>query len=733
MKTIAKPINESTIQTCLNDLAHTLVQELAVAWKKTSIYGPSHPLASRALGRPFLTLDKLFRIKRFVNINVQQGQLFVLNIRLRESMFNRQVIQYMQVSDVHSLLFEQHMSIADFTKFVEGFVIRSMHTGSDNPLAAHLRRQKINTIEANSETSLRQFETHPQYRGDIDGDFSVRRFGLEQMPTDPTELASFFSDPDVAWETYAADFSKEVFAYLLPEKIAMLSPSALVAALKKLSERMESGDESAAAAQASFAQLARLIDSHPDHAAIVQSLDDLHIGDSTASDFPSLLTIRPEAGYKSIEGIMRDLFETPDGSYDSSAFTEVFGRVLKTAQAEKAQAVIIQLLEHLASTETDRRMTALTLLLHAIDLLDMDSDQHVLKFTINQAIAVVGERRESFEYSEILWRLAEKSLAHSRFDLVATITGGLVKRREMRGDVRIYNSVAVKKVFDSIDRPQVIESLVKEMVQAGQKYSRDIRNVLIDVGSEEVALALSTVIAHPSRSVRQQTLKILSELGRPACTVFSSILMDDAMFDREEGRHELPDSQWFVLRNSIFVLGSLGDQEGIAALRLRLSDSDVRIRREVVCALEKIKGEDACDLLLMMAGDPVPEIGEKALIAAGLIGHADMAPAFIDVATNIPGQAGHAMTALGKIGGEQAIDFLARVLKDDDLLGSMASSGLSRDSLRMSAVRALGAIGTEDAVARVGEFDQATSATRKIFFKGSPLTKAVSDIIDRRK
>ena len=77
------------------------------------------------------------------------------------------------------------------------------------------------------------------------------------------------------------------------------------------------------------------------------------------------------------------------------------------------------------------------------------------------------------------------------------------------------------------------------------------------------------------------------------------------MFARDPQRHELPDDKWYVVRNSIFVLGSLRDPGGVAALRARIDDHDIRVRREIVSALEKIGGDEALDCLTLMADDPI--------------------------------------------------------------------------------------------------------------------------------
>jgi hypothetical protein len=71
--TTPRPISESILKTDLNDLAHSLVRELAMAAKKISIYGRNHPVAEKAVAKPFVFLSQIFRLRRHGGINLQKG------------------------------------------------------------------------------------------------------------------------------------------------------------------------------------------------------------------------------------------------------------------------------------------------------------------------------------------------------------------------------------------------------------------------------------------------------------------------------------------------------------------------------------------------------------------------------------------------------------------------------------------------------------------------------------
>lgn len=92
MSTLSKPISEADLRTNLNHLAQVFIRELTMACRKVSIYGAAHPMALKAIERPFFALDPIFRFRNHVNINLHNGTLYVLNISLKKSVFSEEII-----------------------------------------------------------------------------------------------------------------------------------------------------------------------------------------------------------------------------------------------------------------------------------------------------------------------------------------------------------------------------------------------------------------------------------------------------------------------------------------------------------------------------------------------------------------------------------------------------------------------------------------------------------------
>jgi len=304
-------------------------------------------------------------------------------------------------------------------------------------------------------------------------------------------------------------------------------------------------------------------------------------------------------------------------------------------------------------------------------------------------------------------------------------------RKHIANGITVYDSVVIKKIIENINHKDFVAAMIHDMTDGDHMTTDYIKEVLMNTGGEEVALELSKIISHPDRFIRQLSLKILAKLGKSTLNVFSDILMDDIMFERDEGRRELSDEKWYVIRNSIYILGQIKDEDGIAPLRLRINDPDIRVRREIVAALEKIGGDDACDLLSLMAEDPDKEICDQAVLTLGLIGSRELTPLLINLIEHNTGLIISGIIALGKMGGDDAKEYLSKVLNNEEYLSELTAGKVSRQDTRLAAVNALGEIGDEIAIDKLKEFHRNLTTKEKLLLNISPINKAVKDILAR--
>ncbi len=737
MSRLCKPLNESTLNTSLNEIAHALLRELSMACKKVSIYGPDHPSADRAVEKPFFVFNEIFGFRKYANINLQNGQLFVLNIRVRDSVFSAEITRYMQTLNVTAILFERGMAMADLGGFMNRFVRRVNVADHRNLLSTYLKDSRIDTIEVNTERAIRFFESGRQYRGDVDGDFSLKAMVSQALGEDLIVLAELSSGEDEFAARHEIDFDEDILSYVIPEKVSSLSQGAIRSELDRFFRRLAACEDPQERADLVrlFAAIDRLLYYHSKRDEIIKDMEDNFANEGLSPEVADELRtpagrIKQESNER-INNLLASTFAPGISQVDAASFTDAFNRLRKTGQTDRAGEVYTHLLDLLGAVNAEFRHKALTLLLDIVKNYDLSDATGVTRRAIDRVVAKLAEKKETFEYSEFIWQVLQKCLKARRYDLAATLTRAMALRRRIAKDVTVYDSITVKKVFDNFDQSEFVDQLVGDLANSDFDTSLLIREILCSAGSEAVALALAGVISHPKRQLRQQALKVLGDLGKASLEVGSQILADESMFARGAGETDLPDENWYVIRNSIFVLGLLEDAGAVSALKRRISDPDFRVRREIVRTLEKIGGEEACDLLMMMANDHSSEIRDLAIITMGIIGPPDIAPLVAGLARANPKVALKAISALGKLGGEQAEEFLSRALTDEEELQNLTSSRHSKEDLRLAIVKALGQIGDMKSIKSIKDFKANQSAAQRIFFKNSPVNKAISQVLSR--
>ncbi|MDF1543890.1 MAG: HEAT repeat domain-containing protein [bacterium] len=731
MRHTAGTLKNSTLNTNLNELAHAFIRELAMAARKVSIYGGNHQVAERALERPFLICGQIFAFKKYINLNLHKGDLSVLNIILKESVFTADIIRFMQILDLNSILLHDAVTFTEFSKFVNRIVKRANASDSGSQVAAWLTENNISTVEVNSELGIEFFENNRVYRGDVVTDFSVRGMAMQQLGDDLKRLAVISLRGEEALPEFQIDFHIDIVNYVIPEKVALFSSHLVCRTLTELSGKEDAIDV--------YQAICKLIEYHPDREQIANELEssaaNCELGHQVVEEL-----IRPTGmiqieSSRKLDALTEDIFSDTENlsvsSEESNNFADCFTRLLKTGQREKAVYKMNQLTDMLSAPDPGFRQKALALLTCSIAELHSETDIIVLEKVSDYVVRKISNRKETYEYSDFIWRLLENNLVHRRFDLMVALTSAMAQRRKVEEEVTVYDSMAIKQVFANLNRREVLGRLVDELVRADYGVASLLKEIFVNIGSEEVALALTEIITHPERTVRQHALKTLSEMGNPALKICSQILNDDTVFERDNNRLELHDSKWYVIRNAIFVLGLIKDQAAIWALRLRFNDTDIRVRREIVTALEKIGGEDACDLLVLMAADPVKEIRERSVITVGLIGTEESVPLLADVACSTPSLAIHAVTAVGKLGGEEALSFLGSLLEDEGKLSSLAGGQVHREDLRLAVVKALGTIGNAQSITRLKRYRESIPAAQRLFFKNSQVNKTISEILAR--
>ncbi|HHI03753.1 MAG TPA: HEAT repeat domain-containing protein [candidate division Zixibacteria bacterium] len=733
---------QKDLNTNIGELALEIVREFYVASKKVAVYSLSHPLSGKAIGRLFLQMGKAYRFKKYVNFHIEGGRLFVLNIELRSSVFSDQIIEYMQLLDIKNILFDSNISMKQLSSFLDRVVNSGPAGIYQNMMQEFLDKNNIDSIKINSERGILLFEKGVIYRAEIDGDFSIRNLLGQSLGQGLDKLAKMLSfsenEIDLFIEKFNIDYYPQLVAYLIPEKISLIDSDKL---LKLVNDRIDSivDNNQNESTKQSLNELKVLLDAlnlHPARDNIFNQIESTIAYNKISKDIysevvPQTSVIRVESTEK-VNQFLYTVFNPELPGYKLDDFEDLFGRIIRTGQKNRARSVINILISHLAGPHFELRERALILLRFVLGAYQQLNADFLLDHTIEKIDNYLTDELETFEFSDLIWAVAKICLSTKDYKRLSSLCDVLSGRSHKSDGIRCYETVAVRKSIEELNRVEVINQLVNELVKEDSRKTGYLKNILVTIASEKAAYSLASIISHDSRQVRMNVLKILSEMGKPALKVCSEILKDESNFIRDSGKRELPDDKWFIVRNAVFVLGSLGDPEGCHALRYRIAEDDTRIRLAIISALEKIGDEAAADLLLVMSDDNDREIREAAIIALGLTGQTDIAPELISLAEKRNTEILTIIAALGSLGGTEAGKFLSNLLDDNNMLSKYTSNRASRDDIRIAVVKTLGRIGDSESIKTVKNYQDSLSSTQKIFFGGLRINRAIEDILKNK-
>jgi len=728
-------LSEKNLAANLYELSREVVHDLFVVCRKAGIYSVNHPMVKNTVPRPFFGMQKVFAFKKYFSLVLTEGRLYANNIIINDVGAGDFVKDRMHDLELTSVLFEDTITLSDLETFIERFVKRVPTTSPEYFMQKFLERHKVFSIRANTELGDKLFNTGLRYHNNVGEDFTVRTLIANYFAGDPhlavVSLSSQFQDTGQQAEVTGIDYHVDLVNHILPEKFIQLPSSELLEMAEDILAGEAGLDEEAAG---KLARLVRSFDYHPKRDELLEEIraklvargmDEKLLGPSLSQ----VGVLKLEAA-QAVDQILGRIFADDGASETAPDFHDSFMRLVRTRQLGKAASVVEAVIEHLASDKAAFRRHALSILEDIIRSGLSAGEHDFLDVIIRHLQALFAQGRETFEFSQVVSFLLQSMLSLRRYEPVAAFLESLKNNRHIDAGVVTYESLTVKRIFDDLDKPELTARLVKELEFPGNAQAKPVRTILTALQSEEVALQLATIVIHPERSVRQQCLKILSELGWPAVNVFSGIIRDDKNFERPEGRYELPDEKWYLVRNALFVLGNLGDPAACNALRVRLADTDVRVRRELIKALEKIGGDPAVDLLMMLSEDADPSVRENAVIALGQFKRPDLVPFFIDLMSRQKAEIPRLITAIAGTGSAEGVEFLISLLTNQDKLKSFASGKASVNDLRQMIAAVLKRLGDDNARTKVDELESKIGG-KGIFSSDSGLSKTAKVLINK--
>jgi len=231
----------------------------------------------------------------------------------------------------------------------------------------------------------------------------------------------------------------------------------------------------------------------------------------------------------------------------------------------------------------------------------------------------------------------------------------------------------------------------KAIDQAGEEEKIEkITQILNDKENVDLT-AVKTYLLTLSWNSISPVLHMLRELKEfQARRMVCDLLASKGKDKLEIIKDGLSDKHWYVVRNVIWVIGSIGSTEGVKYLKPLIHHPDLRIRKEIINSLIKIPGSEAGAVLTLLLEDEDKRI--RSLTCKGLTKRKEKGalPVLTRLLTDVefrdksPDEKKHLLESYVSIGGNEAIPLLNKMINK--------RSWLKRDKHNETRVFAIGAL-----------------------------------------
>lgn len=199
----------------------------------------------------------------------------------------------------------------------------------------------------------------------------------------------------------------------------------------------------------------------------------------------------------------------------------------------------------------------------------------------------------------------------------------------------------------------LFRSLILQFKISDKEKREKIGRILSMIGEDGVSTLIDLLAEEGEREVRRFLINTLVQIGESTIP---------------ELRKRLKDAPWYVTRNMLTILASVGDESIISDLPPLLHHENFRVRRELAHVLGRLKDKDSFQLLLRLLKDKDTEVRQSGIIALSQRGEEGV-PYLLrivrkrDIFGRSTEEIKEAIKALGRLKIEEAPPIFKRFLK----------------------------------------------------------------------
>lgn len=688
-----------------------VLRQMNGAIRRLEMYPAGHPATVQAVEKPFSALQEVFESDdRFV-ISRVEDKIVVNGKSMEGTDLLKRFWDEFEDQNITSLTVTKGLTKEELGTFLSFFVKPLGKSTQTMSLPEFIRKNQIRSITVDQLRYELVTQGEVVVKSEVveGADLKVQISGI--FKDNPELLRDVFLGKSVS-KGEAGELKQE-----MEDKIKALSDDDL---LSLLASNLEQGFTEHQSGQSEEQ------DSPPVLNEMAELVDQLLEGRDKDKLLPQIKGMLSERGIVEKEHL--ELLFDERWLKGQEVLDELMGMIDKLGKEEVDLERFMFLWQRVTSSDdTGIKSYALDKLLLKLDSEDNDTWGLVISI-VESALDHSIQQEADFEFTYIKERLYHRIKDHllpaevfkdcSR--LLKTITQELINRQRLSEVHQILREYQARTSPDSTlpqETKKVAEEFIREVSNdstlaaltsqmregASPQDLRLAQDILELLEGERVAGKLLEIFTINDRAARVSALRLLSRLGKSSISAFSKLLSSPPLLMSKRGSKALANEEWYQVRNIVYVLGNIPDAESIKVLSGMSKDPDLRVRLEVVKALEKLARPDSVKVLLTLLEDQDEELRRRVISSLTTLGDPSCLGSLLDHLRHNPGDGGAVITAIAEIGRHKSVRFLLDLLWEREK-ALLRLPPKQKDEITVTLLKVLGKIGSAELTSEIERF-----------------------------
>jgi HEAT repeat protein len=702
-----------------------VLKKMNGAIRVLEMYPPEHPAIRMAIQKPFFALQEIFEGVDNLTISQADGRIIINGTSIEGASLPERLLQEFNNENINSININKGLEEGEFNNFLSFFAKLVGREAPSISLPEFLKEKDIHSIRVDQLHYELVSENEVVVANEVLQGAELKTQISKIIRDNPSLVKDLLLNKSTARGDIEGNFGSEVdlnqLSGQIQDQIRELSDDDLVSLLASgLEKSLEKFNlsETDSTLNEMVSLVFKLLEDRDKRKLLPQIKNMLsERGLLEKKYFDYIFDERWIKSQAVLDELVGMIEKFGSEEVDAERIMFLWNRVNSTQENEIKTYLIDKLLSQLYSENAQSRKTALAFLKTGLSQLVKEGSEFCFNYLANQL-------------SE---KIKDQDLPASIFEdcgeLLKIVLAERIKREELKDVLPIlveFNNrlstgilypagvteAASALIRDATDDPALLflTGHLKEGVPMAT--IKLVEEILESLDKNRVAEKLLEICTSCDRATRMSSLRVLNRLGSHSVSAISSLLSADVNLAREKESGRLIDDTWYQIRNAIYVLSNVPDEESVRVLSLLGNDPDVRVRMDVVKALEKIGMAESANVLLTFLEDPEDAVRKCTITSLGLLNdHGSLEPLLGHFRRN-PADRMPILVAIGKIGGgepreeesyNRIIRFLLGLLSEEDVTVKQLPSK-QRDEIQIAALNVLGKIGSPNSAVVIEKF-----------------------------